>query len=498
MKTCFLCVDCGTTIVKAAVIDEELNILSEASRPVAVKSPFHGANESDMLDVWSRFCEVTKELKEKCPRFDDVAGLGVTGQGDGLWPIDAHGEPVGNALLWNDTRSRDIDFDSMPEVADIIEKNHSNLVFAGSMCALLKWLKLNQPERFSKIHKAIHCKDWINYRLTGEIYTDRSDGSSCVYDHVKGRFLTEVFEAADMNECRDMLPEFSESSGVIGRVSAKAARETGIREGLPVIGGLIDVCAVAVGADAFLPGRSSTIIGTTLSCQMSYRKEALDFADKRGLYVHHAMPHNYLYILPTLSGASTMDYVKALLFPDVKYPALERELEKLPIGCEGLIYHPYISGERAPIKNPMATGGFFGLTQRHTKGHIMRSVFEGLACSFYDCYQVFSGGYDTIYLSGGASISPMVCRLFTDMIGVPCRRVEAKELGTLGIARLLMVGLGLAGDFADFGEQKAASFQPDLQRHEEYLKVYQLFKQLQTMMEPFWKNRNDYITGGHR
>ena len=489
-KVCLLCVDCGTTIIKATLTGVDLTPIDEAKRPVTVYTPFPGASEADMADIWRALCEVTRELAERNPEaWQGLAGVGIAGQGDGMWPIDEAGEPVCHALLWNDTRSKDINFEAIPGISETIQENHTNQIFAGSVCALLTWMKRNRPSEFNRIRWALHCKDWLNYKLTGRICTDNSDASTCVYDHVNGRYVPRLLELAGIGECLDRLPPILPSTEVIGEVNGEAAALTGIPAGVKVVEGAVDVCAVAVGSDVTRPGSSCTIIGTTLCCEIALSKDQINYGESRGLLVHHAIPHLYMRLMPTLSGASTMDFAKELFFPQEGYPALEKRLEELPIGSDGLVYHPYICGERAPIKNPFATAGFFGLTQTHTTLHMMRSVFEGLACSFYDCYQVLEGRYENLYLSGGASVSPTVCQMFCDMIGLPCRRVDVKELGTLGMARVIKVALGMTPSFEAFEDQKATVFTPDMDRHEKYMQVYRLFKDLQGHMADFWKAR---------
>ena len=497
-KPCLLCVDCGTTIIKATLTDVNFKLIDEAKRPVTVYCPFPGASEADMNDIWAGLCEVTKELAQRNPdAWRSLIGIGITGQGDGMWPIDENGEPVCHAMLWNDTRSKDIVFEEIPGIPETIKENHTNQIFAGSVCGILTWLKRNRKSDFDRIRWAVHCKDWLNFKLTGRICTDNSDASTCVYDHLNGRYVGKLLELAGIGECIDRLPPIVPSTEIIGKVTEKAGALTGIPAGLPVCDGAVDVCAVAVGSDVTRPGRSCTIIGTTLSCEIALRKDQINFNEERGLLVHHGIPHLYMRVVPTLSGASTMDYAKDLLFPGEPYPPLEKRLETLPIGSDGLVYHPYICGERAPIKNPFATAGFFGLTQNHTTLHMMRSVFEGLACSFYDCYQVFEGKYEGIYLSGGASVSPTVCQMFSDMIGLPCHRVDVKELGTLGMARILVVALGIVPSFEAFEDQKATGFEPDMERHEKYMTVYRLFKSLQAKMEDFWKARMALVDIGN-
>lgn len=490
-KQYFLGIDGGTSYIKASIMDSQFDLLDEEREYVHVYTPFDGANEIDMSDYWKRMCRMTHALKARNPKnWNQIAGVGVTGQGDGLWPIDKDGNPVRNAILWNDTRSKVIDFEGMDALNDAVRQEFTNAVYAGSVAALLKWMKLYEPHDYSRIRWALHCKDWLNYKLTGKVYTDYTDASTSLFNIKKGEFSQKILDVLGIPECRDILPEVVESTRVIGHISREVSELTGICEGTPVIEGAIDVCTVALGTDVKNVGDSCTIIGTTLGSEVIIDPKDMDPDEKRGLLMHNVVPNTYLWILPTLSGASTMDFIKSMLFPDISYPELEEKLKDIPIGSEGLVYHPYICGERAPFKNPFATAGFFGLTQAHSRLHMMRSVFEGLACSFYDCFKVFGDRFNTLYLSGGASVSPFVCQMFSDMIGKQAMRTEKKEMGVLGIIRVLQVALGYAQDYSGFPRQPVTIFEPDMDKHAKYLEVYSLFKELQDTMAFFWKNRN--------
>lgn len=490
-KPIYLCVDCGTTVVKASLIDEGYHVIDEAKLNMNTISPFPGANELDMQEVWEGLCRVTRELAERNPKaIQDLAGMGVTGQGDGLWAVDGAGEPVGNALLWNDTRARSIDFDGIPGMREAFDLFETNQIYAGSVMGLLTWLKHSRPDAYSRIRKVFHCKDWLNYRLTGEMLTDQSDASLSGYDFAKGDYTEKVFELAGIGDAVKHLAPIVPSLSIIGKITGEAAAQTGLPQGVPVMEGGVDVAVTAVGNGTFLPGSACAIIGTTLSSQIALETGDMDYSDKNCIYVSSPIPGGCIKAMPTLSGASTMDYVKALLFPEEPYPSIEKRLEELPIGSGGLIYHPYICGERIPFKDPFATAGFFGLTQSHTPLHMMRAAMEGLACSFYDCFLPLEGKYTHICLSGGASVSPTVCQMFCDMIGVSCGRISVREAGTMGIARMLPVALGQKKT-VDAGSAggSVTAFEPDRARHERYLMVYQLFKELQQGMGEFWQKR---------
>jgi sugar (pentulose or hexulose) kinase len=498
-KAYFLGIDCGTTLVKATLMDENFRLIGEAKRSIQLLRPFPGASEVDMCLVWQMLCEVSRELADRHPQcMARTAGVCIAAQGDGLWAIDQKGEPVQNALLWNDTRTKAMGIEELPGLSDAVERNCTNQVYAGSIAALLKWTKQERPEVYRRIDRAAHCKDWLNYKLTGEFVTDYTDGSSCAFDLREGKLAVELLDILGIPESRRFFPEYLRSDQVLGKVTSDAAAQTGIPAGTKVVVGMIDVCAVPVGSDITQPGRCCAIIGTTLSTQVVLgASDGADLCARPGLMLHHAVPGMYMWLLPTLSGASCMDYMRDVLYDGMPYPQLEQMLEAVPPGCGGLVFHPYIYGERAPIKNPFAAGGFFGLTASHTRADMMRSVFEGLACSFYDCLRVFQGQPREVYFSGGASVSRFVCQMFTDIAGLPAHRVETREPGTLGVIRLMQVALGYRAGFGDFADQKTIDFTPDRRRNECYLELYGLFSSLQERMAPFWGDRARFLENYH-
>jgi sugar (pentulose or hexulose) kinase len=175
----YLCIDAGTTRLKAALVDQTGDILALADRNAEVMLPFEGACEMDMEALWSLLCSVTQELKERFPaQWQAIEGVGVTGQGDGMWPVDAEGRPVGRAMLWNDTRTRGLGIERDAELSEFLVSKRSTALFAGAFPVLLKWLKQNVPADYARIAHVLHCKDWLNFRLTGVLASDYSDQST--------------------------------------------------------------------------------------------------------------------------------------------------------------------------------------------------------------------------------------------------------------------------------------------------------------------------------
>ena len=488
----FLGVDIGTTRMKAALADMHENTVDLAAAPVKVRFPFEGACEINMEELWRTFCTLTKQLKERNPLiWNEVAGVGVTGQGDGLWPLDRYGDPVRNSILWNDTRTKNLKLKDRELIDELCAGHCANVVYAGSSHILLRWLKENEPHSFKRISSVLHCKDWVNFRLTGHLATDLSDASTALLDVRRKKYVPEILDAMGISECRSLFPEPTASTTVIGRITKKACDESGINEGIPVIAGSIDTAAVALGAGVEEVGQACTIAGTTLCNEMVLEVHQVDF--KKGLIVCHIANEKYLSLIATLSGASTIDWVKSMLFPELSFKELEAELEKVPVGSRGIVYHPYLYGERAPFRNPFACGGFFGLSATHSKYDMARSAYEGLVLSLYDCYRSLPQIYDSVYVSGGGSASILLCQMIADCLGKNVLRPSFGELGIRGIVSALKSGLGIPRESSRARGENCRLFTPYEPEHKKYLKLYELFKEMQSLMHDFWLKRTAFL-----
>ncbi len=177
----------------------------------------------------------------------------------------------------------------------------------------------------------------------------------------------------------------------------------------------------------------------------------------------------YDVILPTLNGTSTIDWIKNIFYPDLTFKQLENRILKVPLGSRGIIYHPYIYGERAPFKNSFACGGFYGLKSTHNKIDMVRAAYEGLVFSLYDCYQSLPQIYDMVYISGGGSKSKMLCQMISDCLGKKVVRPVVKELGIIGIVNTLKISLTHSNNFSGINKREETEFIPDINKHIEIL-----------------------------
>ncbi len=484
----FMGIDAGTTKLKLMLYDAQMKELGSSSRDTKIYIPENGASEIDMDELWASLCEAAQELKQNYPeKMAHLVGLGISGQGDGLWPLDQDGRPACRAILWNDSRSKVMNIDAIDGLARLQSEQCMNTVFAGSMPGIQKWLKSRHPEVYASIRHSLHCKDWLNYCLTGRIVSDYSDITcSSGMNMLTLQYVPEFYRLLGIEEMLDTMPEAVEPTAVIGTVSEQASLLTGIPAGVKVIAGCLDCCAASAGTDFYRDGEGCSVIGTSMINEICQTREQIDPDDLRGLLLYHVAPERYIKIMNTAGGSSCADFVRRLVAPDLGFAELFAELDKIPIGSNGLIYHPYLYGERAPFKNPDASAAFIGLRNYHTRFDMVRAAYEGIAMMFVDCYRAVSP-VKVVYLSGGATVSPFVCQMFCDAIGIPVRRQTIDELGTLGIVKMLKIGLGEAGSYDELTIDSYIDYTPDPERHAQYEKLYERFVATRGSLAPYWK-----------
>ena len=490
-----LAIDSGTSRTKAAIFDLAGNPLGIASQDMIVLHPFEGASEMDMHAVWDAVCTVCKELAQRFPEeWKNLRGVAVTAQGDGLWPLDADGKPLGNAMLWNDTRVKRLELSNEDEITRFGIDNALCPLFAGAVPMLMRWMQDFEPQRFEKLAHVIHCKDWLVYNLTGEIVTDRTDASTAMLNILTGKYEFGLLDMMEIpREKANAFPVFVDSSTVVGHSGGSAFQASAIPAGLPVIAGALDVVAATYGSGARQAGDAVSILGTTLSNQVIIDASQVSHKDVAGSTLGFITPNTFMRILASTNGAGTIDWAREALSPGQSYDELEKELnEKIPAGSEGLFFLPYLNGERAPFRETRATASFAGLNIRHNRLHMLRAVYEGLAYGMRDCHAHLPQGDSPINLCGGASKSSFLSQLCADMLGRPTRSIPKREFGLLGMAMAWMAGMGIPlPETADTAGSKL--YTPRKEFTAIYDDGYEIYKDLRQTSQPFWQQRDEFI-----
>ncbi|RJL30128.1 carbohydrate kinase [Bailinhaonella thermotolerans] len=436
-----ICVDAGTTMIKAVGYDDHGRESAIARRPAGVDRPRAGWAEQDMDAVWETAAECVREV---AARLGAVEFLAVTAQGDGCWLVDAEGAPTGPAILWNDGRAADVvDAWAAGGVLTEAARLTGSPVFAGLPCAILAWLRDRDPGRLERSAAALTCGGWLFARLTGRIAIDPSDASVPFADPATGEYSPALLSLYGLEWARRLLPEPLPDDGRAAPLTPRAAARLGLRPGLPVVLAPYDVPATAIGTGATEPGRACVVLGTTI-CTAVVMDPAVPVGAPTGFTVALGPPGRLLRVFPTLAGTEVIDWACRLL--SLGGPAELGDLAaSCPAGAGGLVFLPYLSpsGERAPFLDPDARGALVGLTLDHGPPHVARAVLEGLTLTIRDCLEASPVRPSDLRLCGGGSSSPLWRRLIAAVAALPVLGSPDAEAGARGAHLTGLRALGL-------------------------------------------------------
>jgi len=452
-------IDVGTTGSKAVLIDTASSVVAEATSEYPMHTPQPLWAEQDPNDWWAAtIASIRRALDQSGVRGERVAGVGLTGQMHGLVLLDGHGEVLRPCIMWNDQRTAEQCAAITEQVgANRLLELTGNPVLPGFTAPKVVWVRENEPQVYRKVAKVLLPKDYVRYRLTGEFFSEVSDASgTSMFDVGKRRWSDEMLAALDVP--RAWLPEVTESPVVSAKVSAGAAGETGLVAGTPVVGGGGDQAAQAVGTGIIDEGVVSATLGTSgvvFAASDSYRIEP----EGRLHAFCHAVPGKWHLMGVMLSAAGSFrwyrdtlgetEIIRAQRENRDPYDLLTEAAADVAPGCEGLLFLPYLTGERTPYPDPNARGVFFGLTLRHGKAHLTRAVLEGVTYGLRDSLELMRGlglAVRQVRASGGGARSALWRQMLADVFNTPIVTVNVTQGAAYGAALLAGVGVGAYAD----------------------------------------------------
>lgn len=451
-RTLLLGIDLSTTGAKALLIDERGDVIASESTPLALSTPRPLWAEQQPRDWWeATVASIRAALAAADASGDEVRAIGLTGQMHGLVLLDHQGKPLRPAILWNDQRTAA----ECDEIRARIGRSRliavtGNDALTGFTAPKVLWVRRHEPEIYARAAHLLLPKDYIRYCLTGEYAMDKADGSgTLLFDLAARDWSPEVTDA--LNIPRSWLPPTHEGPAVTGVMSADAAALTGLAAGTPVMAGGGDQAAQAVGVGAIAPGTAAITLGT--SGVVFAATSAPLFEPEGRLHAFcHAVPGRWHLMGVMLSAAGSLQWLRDTLAPGIGFDALMDEAAQAPAGSEGLLFLPYLSGERTPHPDPLARGAWVGLTLRHTRAHLVRAVLEGVAFGLRDGFtllaQVGLGGLGKVRVSGGGARSPLWRAILASVLATPLEAVAANEGAAYGAALLAGVGMGVWPDVA--------------------------------------------------
>lgn len=490
-KSLFLGLDVSTTSSKALLIDERGTVIAVASSPHTLQTPRPRWSEQDPEEWWQAVSASIRGALEKASiRGDSIKAIGLTGQMHGLVMLDGSGHVLRPAILWNDQRTQM----QCDEIHRRIGREHfiqitGNVALPGFTAPKILWVAENEPEIYQRARHVLLPKDFVRYRLTGEYAMDKADGAGTVlFDLKKRTWSPEVIATLGINPA--WMPPTFEGPEITGQVTAAAAQGTGLKRGIPVVAGGGDQAAQAVGVGAVEPGVVALTVGTS-GVVFAPTLSALIEPEGRLHAFCHAVPGMWHLMGVMLSAAGSLDWYRWALAPDIDFDALLKEAEAVPAGSEGLLFLPYLSGERTPHPDPLARGAFVGLTLRHGRGHMTRAVLEGVSFGLKDCFGLIQeacpGEIRHVRISGGGSKSALWRKILSSILETELVSVVTTEAAAYGAA--LLAGVG-AGDWRDVHAACAevvkttCSIRPDPGEVETYRKFHELYRGLYPALKP--------------
>ena len=475
----FIGIDVSTTASKALVIDEQGNVVASQSHAHELSTPRPLWSEQDPDDWWQATSHALRDVMQKVSR-DDIAAIGLTGQMHGLTSLDENGKPLRPAILWNDQRSGpQCEAITQKVGAEKLWQHIGSILLAGFTAPKIMWVRENEPEVYKQIRHVLLPKDYVRFRLSGNYVTDVADGSGFgLMDIAKRTWSDEMIAAFDIPKA--WLPDLCESPEVSAYVSEAAAVETGLKPGTPIVGGAGDQPASGVGNGIVKRGETSLTVGTSgvaFTATNEYRPDPYG----RLHTFCSAVPGEWFYMGVMLSAAGGLRWLHDELAPNKSYGELSDMAASVPAGSLGLLFAPYLTGERNPHPDPYARGAFVGLTLRHGVPHMVRSVMEGIAFGMRDNVELLRAqGVQpkSAAISGGAANSPAWRQLMTDIMGMPLYTVNTVDSSAFGAAILAAVGAGAWRDVpsacADL-VRKVDEVQPDPAGVRTYERLYPIF-----------------------
>ncbi len=439
-------IDVGTGGTRALLVEEGGRVahgFTAAHEEMTMAQPLWAEQHPD--DWWRAAQEAIRGvLSAAGATGDSVQGIGFSGQMHGVTMLNAAREVVRPALIWCDQRSQaQVDWATQTAGAENILRWTANPVLTGFTLPKFLWVRDHQPELYQQVRHLMLPKDYVRFKLCGELGADVSDASgTALFDVVERRWSTEMCAAMGIDPA--ILPPVYESSAVCGKVSAEAAALTGLKAGTPLVAGAGDQAASAVGNGIVEPGIVSCTLGTSGVVFGHMEQVAYDPQGRVHTFCH-AVPGKWHVMGVTQGAGLSLQWFRNQLAPGVEYDMLMEEAATAPAGSQGLYWLPYLMGERTPHLDPEARGGWMGLTARHRRSDLVRAIIEGVSYSQKDCLDLVEQlgvKVAAVRASGGGAKSPVWRQILASILAKPVMTLATQEGSAYGAALLAMVGTG--------------------------------------------------------
>jgi xylulokinase len=492
MNKLLLGIDIGTSSCKVAVFDQKGNVLAQQAGSYQVYYPQKGWAEQNPNEWWEVLCSTLKSmLEESAIDPADIQGVGIDGQSWSAIAMDKQGQVLYNTPIWMDTRAGEIceEIKQQLDEEDLFNVCGNSLQPAYTLPKIL-WYKKYMPDMYGKIHKVLQSNSFIVFKLTDNMTQDKSQGYGYqCFDMHSGTWDEALSDKLGID--KKMLPDIYDCHEVVGYITEKAAKETGLRMGTPVVAGGLDAACGTLGAGVIHNGQTQEQggqAGGMSICTDTYN------SDKRLILSYHVVSGKWLLQGGTVGGGGVIKWFEeqlgeaerqmAALNSTHSFEEMSREAANILEGSEGLIFLPYMAGERSPIWDAKAKGVYFGLDYSKTRQHMIRSAFEGVAYSLRHNLETAesTGAYvNELHAMGGAANSLVWTQIKADVTGKRIAVPASDTATTLGAALLAGVGVGIYKDFEEAVNQTVQIkrvHEPDMEKNKAYQKYFDIYLEL--------------------
>lgn len=439
-------IDLGTSSVKASIIDLDGNIVGLGQEGYDVQTPNTGYAEQDMELLWEATARTIKRaIEDGNINASDIKSIGLSGQMHGLVLIDRQMKPVRPAVIWADQRTKQ-QIDDIYSIVGMDEFRETTLnsLSTGFYLCSLKWVMDNEPQNYEKAYKAVLPKDYIRYKLCGELGTDVTDASSTLAFHIAKRsWAFNIIEKIGIDT--NLFPICGEAYEIAGEIVRECAEKTGLYLKTPVVFGGGDSLMHSVGSGVIKPGVVSANIGTAGQLSSAVNSPVFDRQFRTNTFCH-AKEDLWIIFGGHLNGGIVLKWLRDNYFPHLSYKEFDSVAEEIQAGSEGALFLPYLSGERTPYQDPNAKGIFFGMTLRHSYKHMIRAVMEGVILSLRLSLEIFKElniPIERIIASGGGAKSSTWLQMQADIFNAEIYTIAGREEACTGAAIVAGVGAGI-------------------------------------------------------
>lgn len=491
--TLLLGIDIGTSSAKAVLFDSETAaIVATAGQEYPIHTPAPDRAEQDPDDWWRATVHIVRQAAAKVDPAR-IAAISFSGQMHGTILLDMNGKPLHPAIIWADQRSTATSEEMIASVGtERYVSIAGTLPAVGFLGPTLLWLRHHEPALLDAARHVVLPKDYVRLQLTGEIATDVTDAAATgLFDITRRTWSSELIASAQLPP--SIFPVIIESAQAAGVLRPSAAAELGLTAGIPIIAGCADQPAQAIANGLIAPGAASVTTGTGGQVLTALRPAPGSPVptDSRLHVFNHALPDTWYVLGAILSAGLSLRWLRGITGLDGRtdaYGLLSAEAVTITPGANGLIFLPYLLGERTPLMDSLARGSFFGLSYHHQRGHLARAIMEGVAFALRQALEIsleLGGKIDTIIASGGGAESETWRQIQADVFGIPLRKSLLIEQAGLGAALLAGTGAGIFDSLeaaCAHTVRLSAPTEPNMAHHAVYNELYQQFCDLYPLL----------------